>query len=278
VYGKQGGIAGYSETIERSSLPVEYDMTDHQEIKYVWNDEYTVHSYEADMKGRAKVMSLCQFMQESALQHADHLGVGFPHLMEKNLIWILARQLIKIHSLPRWGDTIQISTWPTGNDRLFCYRDFRIRDSSHRVLCEATTVWFVIDLKTRMPRRTNPYFSVDTPDNIDQVFPEKLNKLPPAHSESVARSINVTYRDLDMNEHVNNVRYIDWIFDSFTFDFLKKHTLKELEINYVSEAIYGDEITAWYKENDNNSFSHSLVRGHDKSELCRARTSWKIDG
>lgn len=78
-----------------------------------------------------------------------------------------------------------------------------------------------------------------------------------------------------MNEHVNNVRYIEWIIDSFPLDFIRNRTLKELEINYLAEALYDNEIYIGREDKEGSLFLHSLMRPADNVEICRARTVWE---
>ena len=241
----------------------------------VWKDEYKVHSYEVDVKGNATVPILCQFMQESAWNHAEHLGVGFSHLMEKNLIWVLSRQLVKINSFPKWGETIKIYTWPTAKDRLFCYRDFRILDKYDSVIAIATTAWFAIDLLNRKPQSPDSYFQIELNDPV-RVLPEKLNKIKSLTTQKRTKLVRVGYKDLDVNEHVNNVRFVEWILDSFSLNFQKAHNLQEIEINYLSEAFYNDEISVSYEGVGNLTFLHSLYTTNNNTELCRVRTLWGL--
>lgn len=252
-------------------------MKTHQEFKRVWVDEYKIHSFDVDMKGRATLPALCRFMQESAGKHAQHLGVGLSRLREKNLIWVLSRQLTKMTEYPLLGETITIHTWPTAKDRLFSYRDFTILNDSGAIIGEATTVWFAVDLTSRKPQRADSYFHIELPKDIACVFPEKLKKLPGNSVRDFTKSLQVSYSDLDMNNHVNNVRYIDWILDSLSLDFLTNHTMKEFEINYLSEALYSDHISIGHENNDNFLYSHSIVRRSDNTELCRAKTLWRHD-
>jgi medium-chain acyl-[acyl-carrier-protein] hydrolase len=252
-------------------------MNTHQEFKRIWMDEYKIHSFDVDMKGRATLSALCRFMQESAGKHAQNLGVGLSQLREKNLIWVLSRQLIKMTMYPLLGETITIHTWPTAKDRLFSYRDFTIRNDSQDVIGEATTVWFAVDMTSRKPQRADSYFHIDLPEDITCVFPEKLKKLPNSSIQGSTKSLQVSYSDLDMNSHVNNVRYIDWILDSFSLDFLTNHTMKELEINYLSEALHSDHISVGHENNENFLYRHSIMRRNDNTELCRAKTLWKHD-
>jgi len=250
-------------------------MTNFHKSINVWKDEYKIRSYEVDIKNKAKLGTLCQLMQESAWNHAEHLELGFSHLNRKNFIWVLSRQLVKMYSFPKWGDMIQVHTWPTAKDKLFCYRDFRISDSADSVIGEATTTWFVIDLASRKPQRTDSYFHLDLPEDVERVFPGKLHKLHPVSSTANTRLVQATYGDLDRNEHVNNVRYMDWILNGLPLDYLKTHELKEMEVNYLSEAAYDDEILVSSEKKEASNFCHSLIRNRDNTELCRARTAWE---
>jgi acyl-ACP thioesterase len=94
-------------------------------------------------------------------------------------------------------------------------------------------------------------------------------------STANTRLVQVTYGDLDRNEHVNNVRYIDWILNGLPLDYLKTHELKEMEVNYLSEASYDDEILVSSEKKEASHFFHSLIRNRDNIELCRARTAWE---
>ena len=241
----------------------------------VWNEAFPIRSYDVDFEGLATLPALCRFMQEAALKHAAHLGIGVHHLRAKGLLWVLARQRIIVNDFPRLDEAIAIRTEPTGKDRIFCYRDFSILDATGRIIGKASTVWFVIDQQEKTPQRPDSYFPVWFDHGSEGITPTKLKKLPKPKISNGSKSLRVSYRDLDMNEHVNNVRYIEWIIDSFPLDFIRNHTLKELEINYVTEALYDNEISIGRKDNDGLLFLHSLMRPFDNADICRARTSWK---
>jgi len=240
----------------------------------VWQDDYKVHSYEADFKGNATMQILCQFMQESAWNHAEHLQVGFSHLIKKNLIWVLSRQAVKILSYPKWGDKIKIHTWPSGKDRVLCYRDFKIFDAKDNVIGLASTTWFVIDLQSRRPQRADSYITLNVEKDVERVFPDFPPKLEPLESANKSGTAQVSYSDLDVNDHLNNVKYIEYIMDSLPFDFVKSHELKELEINYLNEAQHNNIVKVMFENKNPQQFLHSLSRENDNTELCRARTIW----
>jgi len=247
----------------------------HEGKQTLWQDDYKIHSYEVDANGCAPLPVLCRYMQESAWNHAEHLGFGFSHLMHHNLLWVLSRQRIEVYSYPEWGETITVQTWPAARARLYYFRDFRIVDACTKVLAEATTQWFVMDLESRMPQRSDVFFKYKLPDKVVRVFSDALQKLPAVDASNRDKRAQVRYSDLDVNGHVNSVRYLDWLLDSFDLDFATYHVLREFEINYLSEAVYGDEIAAGREVVNGLTFHHALYRGNGDDELCRARTVWR---
>ena len=52
----------------------------------------------------------------------------------------------------------------------------------------------------------------------------------------------VRYFDLDMNGHVNNSKYLEWMLDVFDLDFLTKYTPAHIDLKYVKEIHHGSEI------------------------------------
>jgi len=239
-----------------------------------WRDNYKIHSYEVDVNGRATFPALCRFMQESAWNHAEHLEFGFSHLMKYHLVWVLYRQLVKMYAFPLWGQSVTVETWPAARDRLYYFRDFRIWGEKEDLLGEAATSWFVIDIEKRLPQRTDAFFKMKVPDNIERVFAEKPGKLKKVDFAAADALTTVKYSDLDVNGHVNNVKFIDWILDSHEEEFLKTHLLTEFEINYLSEAKCGERVLAAKTPLNDMSFQQALIRENDAEEYCRAKTLW----
>jgi medium-chain acyl-[acyl-carrier-protein] hydrolase len=250
-------------------------MPSHQDPGLIGREEYTIRSYEADAQGKATMPLLCRFMQESASNHAEHLGFGISWLAEDNFAWFLTRQLIVMETYPKLGETIQVLTWPKGRDRLLWYRDFKILDSSDSVIGRAVTAWLVIDLDRRRPRRTDTLPPLHPPNDVESALPRRPGKVAALSGGTPSHSIRVGYQDLDVNEHVNSAWYVEWILDAFDAEFHKAYHLRELEVNYLTEALYGDELSAIREDTDGQTFLHSLMRDADGLELCRARTLWQ---
>jgi len=244
-------------------------------FKSVWIDEYPVYSFTVDIAGRLQVPVLCQFMQESAWHHARHMELGYEELLRRNLVWVLTRQIIQIDKHPHWQDTVQIQTWPTGCDPFFCYRDFHILNEKEEIIARASTSWSVINLATRRIEPTSTYYAADRPRHSVQAFPGRtFEKIPQIEAGTEACRFSVRYSDLDPNQHVNNVKYIEWALNNFDADFHRRHQISELEINYLAEAFYGDSIRCSYAPTGKGEFLHDIVRESDQKSVSRVRTRW----
>jgi len=241
----------------------------------VRNDKYYIHSYEADLTTRLRFAGLNRYMQESAWKSAEQLGFGFSRLIKKNLAWVLTRMVISIDHLPGWNKSINIATWPSGRDAMFGFRDFQFFDEGGKELGRAATSWCIIDLKTRKPILIRSAFEEELAEFDQQMFPERPCKIEPLERIASEWKTVVGYQDLDVNEHVTNSRYIDWLFESFDLQFLRAHRVARLEINFLAEALYKHAIVVRTEKISATEYRHSIVQADDDLEICRAKTLWR---
>ncbi len=239
-------------------------------LKPEWQTEQTIASYEVDPHQTARLPALCRFMQEAAYRHAEHLGLGHAYLAAKGMGWVLARQRIAVDRLPKWGDTVKIRTWPSGRDRLFFHRDFEITLDGQQVLI-ATNAWSLIDIEKRGRVHPDHYMRLDLPEG-KPVFDSRPARLKGCASAD-GQSLSVTYGDLDLNGHVNNVRYLEWVLNSLPLGFHEMHAIHGLECNFLAEAAYGQAIRIGAEETGELQFNHTVSAG--EQDLFRAKTSWR---
>lgn len=243
----------------------------------IWQQTHQIRSYEVDCHHRLAILSIFNFMQEAASRHAEALGVSIQQLLLENYTWLLSRLKIKIASFPVWQDRITISTWPSGAQRLFALRDFQLQDKHDQTVAAAVSAWLVLDVEKRRPVRIGPFIEKLRPLEGQHILPDTLDKLPGLEFRTHEKKFVVRYRDLDINQHVNNVSFVEWLVESIPIGVLNTSVLAELEINFMAEAFYEDRILAACHPLDphNTSFHHSLIRQQDGQELARAVTVWR---
>ena len=232
--------------------------------------EHVIRSYDVDPNCVVRLPVFCQYMQEAAYYHAEHFGLGHTHLFPLNMAWVLSRMRMEVRRLPKWGDTVKLRTWPSGRDRLFYYRDFEITDGEGKLLLLASTAWFVIDFVKR--ERMIPAWWINSKLPIGpKVFSAKPARLKSCGCKGGA-AIPVNYGDLDQNGHVSNVRYVEWILNHLPLEFHQRHMIQSLEVNYLSEAVYGHEVSVGEMQ-DGLVTDHAVQAAGE--DLFRARSAWK---
>jgi len=250
-------------------------IENHSIAENILQKSYVIRSYEVDADGRLSLPSIFNLLQDAASSHALELGVAVPQLLANNHTWVLSRIFLNMDQYPGWGDDIQITTWPSGIERVFAMRDFDIRQHGESI-GSCVSAWIIIDTASRRPVRPTSFAHQLNPvDKRIQIHP--LNKLPELKKPQFEKQFTVRYSDLDINRHVNNVSYIEWLLECVPNIGRKDRCLVELEVNFLGEALFQDAILARCRllDDTGSHAAHDVLRPSDGRELIRARTRWQ---
>ncbi|REK94017.1 acyl-[acyl-carrier-protein] thioesterase [Streptococcus sp. NM] len=197
----------------------------------------------ADMNGHIKLPDVILLsLQVSGMQSIE-LGVSDKTILEDyNLVWIITDYDIEVVRLPRFAEEITIETEALSYNRLFCYRRFTIYDETGQELIHMMATFVLMDRDSRRVHVVEP--EIVAPYQSD--FDKKLIRGPKYESlnESISKDYHVRFYDLDMNGHVNNSKYLDWIFEVMGADFLTQYIPKKINLKYVKEVRPGGVITS----------------------------------
>jgi medium-chain acyl-[acyl-carrier-protein] hydrolase len=248
------------------------------EKNQIWAEPFKVRSYHMDMKARATINSIAGYFQEAAGNHADLMGFGYKQMKQSGLLWLLTRFKIYVHKYPVWGDELELSTWVVNAQKFFSRRDFEIKDKSGNVIVSAISGWMLVNAVEKRPH------SVEAVKERFEMFPEKLaikdeiRKIDaPVNIESIT-SYKVKYSDIDIVQHVNNIRYYSIILDTLSFPFRKENHIKQFEINYIAEALPDEELEIVSEQlSDKTEYKYEIRKLSDKKAICRAIINWEKD-
>lgn len=208
-----------------------------------YNAVKRIPSFDVDMSGTLKPASFLNYAQEAANIHADYIGVGYDSMHITRKAWVLARMRVIFHKLPQWREHVNIQSWHKGSNGFQYFRDFVVFDEGgNEKLISATTTWLVIDVDTR---RMSKFTELAEDKSIkEDVIADSAPKvvLPKDNEPLFVMSHSVSYSDLDMNGHVNNVKYTEWAMNAIELDVVNNKRLKELIINFNSEIVPGDTV------------------------------------
>jgi acyl-ACP thioesterase len=240
-----------------------------------WKEKYTVKVYEADNLGRAGIVPLFDYFQDIAWCHYSRVEAALGQFLTKSQIWAMTRVEIHIERPALWKEEVELETWSRGIEKLTAYRDFFIRDTKGNQIGAGTSTWVVLDLETKKIQRLND-IAEKWPSQVEKSGINKnADKVLPPENPVYSGAFNVNYSDMDVNQHVNSGRYIQWIIDDFGREFLEKNTLGAIKVNFADEAMPGDEIVAGRQDKGGGLWRAHLIRKGSAKEVCRAEIQWK---
>ena len=225
----------------------------------------------ADMNGHIKLPDVILLSLQVSGMQAIELGVSDKAILEDyNLVWIITEYDIEVVRLPRFAEEITIETEALSYNRLFCYRRFTIYDEAGQELIHMMATFVLMDRDSRKVHAVEP--EIVAPYQSD--FDKKLIRAPKYETleEPISKDYHVRFYDLDMNGHVNNSKYLDWIFEVMGADFLTQYIPKKINLKYVKEVRPGGMITSSYELNQLES-NHQVTSDGDIN--AQAKIIWQ---
>jgi medium-chain acyl-[acyl-carrier-protein] hydrolase len=210
---------------------------------------FPVYSYQVDSNQDAKISALFGFFIEAAGFHADRLAVSHNHL--KNTIgafWALSKFNIQILAFPKWMDEVTVETWPSGYNRLVAHRHFLFKNTQGQILAQGTSDWIIMDTITRQivnPQEIIPHLPIDNQGTPLEVKTIKIQAVNETIADKTTRRALIS--DIDMNKHVNSLKYVEWSLDCINIDYLENHRIIGLDVNFQHEITYGQEVDIYWQ-------------------------------
>lgn len=245
--------------------------------KYV--EKVKIFNHYTNYKGRLFIKTLCDLFNDVAEEQTILYGVDVDTMNRQGMTWMLHRLHIQLRKMPQHSEEVIIETWPSGVDRLFALRDYRMMRQDGEVLVLATSEWMCIDLKRRRPvRQSEKVVAISTGHQIERVeLTSILNEKEPEREMTECRDFTATFDNIDFNGHVTQASYMRWITNSLPFDFLKNNILTEVEVVYAHEIMPDSHIHSEYamdREGEKTTVFHRLKNEDNTLTHCVAKSIW----
>ncbi|MFO8234132.1 MAG: thioesterase [Bacteroidales bacterium] len=236
---------------------------------------FTVTSADTDMFSRIRPGALLNFLIQSAIQSADDLGFGFEGLWKHRMFWVLSRLTMEIYRPIKWGEKLEVLTWPKDIYKLFYLRDFIVEDKKGNVAVKSTSAWLAVDLDSKRPKHIDgieaDYFTQLNNKHALQEFPEKLE---PVEGTDMF-TIETTYFDIDLNKHVTSTRYVDWMMDTFSPYFHANKYPEKLSVNYIKETGPQEQILLKRSKDGQCSYNFEGLNQEADTEAFRGKIDFR---
>ncbi len=215
--------------------------------------------------------------------HSNDRGYGVNYLNSVNKTWVLSRLSVELDKIPAIYEDFVVETWIDSVMRYFTNRNFKITNKDGYVYGYGKSIWAMIDTTTRQPvdilktsnETISEYLETDYANPIKKSSRVKLDD-----DLKLQQSILTTYSDIDINGHVNSIKYIEHILDLFPIEYYKKYRIKRFDIAYIMESHNNDKLN-FYTNIDsinecNNAVSVRVTKSgfKEEKEVCRCQFSF----
>jgi Acyl-ACP thioesterase len=235
----------------------------------LYKKSYHVEYGDADYYKKLKLSSLFDYFQDIASLHSEIAGLGIDRLQkEYGVAWVMMRIMLDINRMPVCNEDIQIETWPIQPKRMDIERDFIVRDMDGNILVSAISSWVVLDMEKREITKIDSIISPQHPEYLEtKAIDKKLVKIKRVGQLQPIYKKLIGFSDIDINGHVNNAKYIDYISDCFSLEKHGEYELKSIQVNYVNEAVPGDTISLYKDISDvSNADREVYIEGTDETD------------
>ena len=180
--------------------------------------------------------------------------------------------------MPEYGEKIIVKTWPHSIESLCTYRQFEVLDEKGNQIAKATSRWIIYSFEKMRPIRLSDelkemYALVD-----DVVLPNEFEKM-----DNVSSNADFTYdgiiefRDVDVNWHMNNVRYIRKFMEAMSPEFLDKYEVDFYDIQYIHQMKADDNYTIYVKKVNEDEYIYNMIKqGNEEGKVnSSAHIKWR---
>lgn len=216
----------------------------------ILHEEKEINFLQCYPNGYLKYTDLCNILQLTAAKHAELGGLSFTDMQVCHQAWVLSRMRIEINRLPKWKDVVTVKTWINSLENSRSIRCLEMYLGEEKIAgCE--TFWAVFNTDKRKPE------NLLLPHEHFQKFPDRatletFSKIDFQHEMEIIGKHKVKLSDLDIVNHANSVKYIEWCLDYIDLKIIKNQQIESLEMNYLKELSLGDIAEIKHKIIDNS--------------------------
>ncbi|MFL9843918.1 acyl-[acyl-carrier-protein] thioesterase [Flavobacterium rhizosphaerae] len=228
-------------------MPIAKDFTS------VYSHEWEINFLQCMPNGQLKYTELCNLLQITAGYHAEKGGLSFTDMQEHDQAWVLSRMRVEIEELPRWRDTVTIKTWIYDLQGSRSVRALEMYCGDKK-MAGSVTFWAVLNTKLRRPEPLalpHEHF-IKYPDR--QATVENFKRIELDREVITAGEYQVAFSDLDIVNHANNVKYLEWCLDTINPKRLLKSELESFDMNFIKELQLGDTVQIETSTEEKQSF------------------------
>jgi len=244
--------------------------------------EFMAEPFHCDFSQHLFMGHLGNHMLNAADFHSTDRGFGMKYLLTIQRSWVLSRLAIEMEEMPPMYTKFSVETWVESAMRYFTSRNFAVVGDDGKTYGYGRSIWAMIDTESRQPTdiyaidngAIEQWIDKDKPCPIDKGGRVKMDD-----EAELVRTIETYYNDVDINGHINSVKYIEHVLDLWPLDWYREHQIRRFEIAYVAEAHQGDRLSFYLEKSGGTEYCIRIVKiSPDISEpveVCRSKVLFR---
>ncbi len=211
----------------------------------IYEEKFKLRMNDYDNRDHIYIGTIMDLFQDVAGSHADLLHIGYDDLIKNDLIWMILRNKVEIYNTNPKSDYVVVKTWPHVPGRVDMDRDYLIYSEDGELIAKGCSKWVVCSYKTRKLIRAKDFnYHIDDFCKVVN-FEEPFDKVIFDDSRDVkTNEIRTTFLDVDHNGHINNTKYLKYIF--ICVEEIQNREIKKLQIDYLHELTKNLIVTIKY--------------------------------
>ena len=216
----------------------------------IYSSTYRIGLEDIGMQNTVTNRVILKIMEDVASFHSSAVGRGVFELEETQSAWMILDWKVKVLKRPQYNDEVKVETWSRGIEKLFAYRDFQLKDTLGNILAIGTSRWILVDLEKRRPMRLTAEMDTLYASEPDKsVFDEAMETIK-VEDYIFEKEYKVQRRDIDINEHMHNLTYLDMAYETLPEEVYKNHIFDNIRVMYKKEIVYGEKVYCAYSQNE----------------------------
>lgn len=233
----------------------------------LWEKEYYLRASDFDKFNHIKPSAVLDLFQDAAGQHAEEIGVGFEEMAKRSYLWVLTKIRFKVILKPTAYQKVIVKTWPLEPNRLSYRREYCIENTDGERLIIGSSEWVVIDSEKRRFLSVPNLYPFTDGFYTELMFDEKMGKVQNFEAEGTPRIVNAGFSELDVNNHVNNTKYANYVLDAINPS--KADELEAFQIDYRKEVLQGTQLSIYHTQQDNTVVAKGQNENGDIMFACK---------
>lgn len=231
--------------------------------------EYRIKVSDVGKENKATNKAILAILEDVACIHSDIAGYGITNINETRVTWLLLEWKVQIIKRPKYGEKVIAKTWSKESKKCYTFRDFEVCDEKGNTIIIASSKWVLMDVdKGKIKTIDDELIKHYEPEiNLKSFEDEGFEKNREPEQSEITTVYKVKKNDIDVNNHMHNINYIDLANEILPEYVCEKGELNYIRITYKKEIKLGETVVCKFTHNVETNSNITAIKSEDDKIL-----------